>query len=127
MLNRQNRLTTKDFKRLSKDHKSGVAISTSLFNAKVYSNKMDDETGRKLGLVISKKYFKKANKRNALKRKICYAYRQVLKDQNKDFIDKNMGENTQKNYILYYIKKDAEQKLPEYKIIKNNLEEIIKK
>lgn len=107
MLSRQNRLTTRDFKELKK----GVNSTTPLFNAKVYNGNIN-----KLGIVISKKHLRKSTKRNALKRKICYAYRQVVKN-NPDYKDK---------IVLHYKLKDRDQKLPEYNEIENNLKQIIK-
>ncbi|MDQ5957638.1 MAG: hypothetical protein QG614_613 [Patescibacteria group bacterium] len=110
MLPRQNRIKTEEFKHL----KNGVNKIAPIFNGKEYS--LNEKDSSKLSVIISKKHLKKANKRNALKRKICYAYMQILKNNSK----------YKKHLLIYYKIKDVNQKLPTYKDIKNNLEQIIK-
>ncbi len=56
------------------NQKKGDIINTPFFRIKVIVGE------QKLGVIISKKYIKKANKRNALKRKICYAYLEINKN-----------------------------------------------
>lgn len=72
MLNRQNRLKTKEFKSLEK----GSNTITPLFKCKIIKNK-----DPKLAVVITKKILKKSTDRHKLKRRICYAYRDLKLNQ----------------------------------------------
>lgn len=106
------------------NQKKGDIINTPFFRIKTI--KTDEEKSeQKLGVIISKKYIKKANKRNALKRKICYAYLEINKN-NPDLL-KN------KTLIISLIKKEkTEQNIlgenfNNYQEIKKQLESIFLK
>ncbi len=114
MLPKGSRISISESKKL----KAGVNKKTPLFNAKIYYNKSNDNIN-KLAIIISKKYLKKSNKRNALKRKICYAYLSVLKTFTNTESDK-------KTILLYYTNKDINQNLPDNKLIEDNLKIILK-
>ncbi len=103
MLNRSQRIDSREFRTL----RSGVTVRTPLFNAKKYSG------SDKLAIIISKKYIKKSNKRNALRRKICYAYRQQL--------SKDSNSATPSTIVINYIYRDAKQDLPSYQDIQNQI------
>jgi RNase P protein component len=76
----------------------------------IFNIKNTKEAKKPLTVVISKKYIKKATKRNLLKRRACYAYSELVKENTN---------KTSKNTTLY-IKKPLET-IPSYKTIKENL------
>ena len=76
----------------------------------IFNIKNTKEAKKPLIVVVSKKYIKKATKRNLFKRRACYAYNQIIKE-NKDKTNKN---------VTLYVKKSLEN-IPKYKIIKENL------
>jgi ribonuclease P protein component len=98
MLNRQNRLKTKDFKSLER----GSNIITPLFKCKTIKNKEG-----KLAIVITKKILKRSVDRHKLKRRICYAYKELAM---------NKKENI---YIIQAINKSED--LKNYQKIKQSL------
>lgn len=121
MLNKESRLKSKDFQKLKK----GVYKNTPLFNAKIYGANLLDNIN-KLAIIIPKKNIKKANKRNALKRKVCYAYRKLKKGK----VDSRTEDSNKKIIILNYIGKNnpglnTKSILPAYKEIENNIKIIL--
>lgn len=97
MLNRQNRLKKKEIER--------IETKRSDKNSDLFSIK-ENSTRKGLVVIISKKHIKRSTDRHLLKRRICYAYRQFLEKENKTF--------------FIYTKKPLE-KIPNFKIIKQNL------
>jgi ribonuclease P protein component len=112
VLNRKFKLKTKDFVK----YKKGEVINTPFFRI---TKHQDKET--KIATVISKKYIKKANKRNELKRKICYAYYELFKT----------GKIKENVFIITLIKKENKDNKKEevedfkYQEIKKQLEALI--
>lgn len=109
MLPRQNRLTTKDY--LIKE--KGEVLHSPLFRIQILKKHTEHS---KIGIIISKKYFKKAVDRNKLKRKICYACREmdILS------INKTNSKTRNGNWIIQYISKS--KTIPLYKNIKSDLQ-----
>lgn len=118
MLKQEERLKSKDFGKLKK----GVYKNTPLFNTKIYNANLLDNTDR-LAIIIPKKNIKKANKRNALKRKVCYAYRKLKKENTA--AEQNSAEK--KVILLHYVKRDIlnSKTLPTYKDIEENIKTIL--
>lgn len=105
MLSRQNRLKTKDYSIKEK----GEVLHSPLFRIQLIDK---NNLHTKVGIIISKKYFKKSVDRNKLKRKIWYACREI------DILSNSKTEN--KNCIIQYISKS--KTIPTYKKIKSDLE-----
>lgn len=98
MLSRQNRLKTKDFKSLER----GSNHITPLFKCKIIKNK-----DSKLAIVITKKILKRSVDRHKLKRRICYAYKELSLNQKENI------------YIIQAISKTSD--LKNYQKIKQSL------
>lgn len=119
MLNKKFRLSKLDFL----NQKRGEKIITPFFSIKIIEN-FKKEDSSKLGVIISNKFIKKANKRNVLKRKICYAYLELLKIKN------NFNFLQNKTIVINLIKKNKtrENLLGEnfnnYKEIKKQIQSI---
>lgn len=130
MLSRSSRINTQELKKL----KNGVDVKTPLFNAKVYESEnnpsnhnADKEIGslkkeehkiknsNKILLIISKKNLKKASKRNMLRRQVYSIFNEDKKNMN----------STGKTFVIYYMLKSLEQKLPEYSIIEKQITKIL--
>ena len=111
MLKRQNRLTTKDYSIKEK----GEVLHSPLFRIQLLTKNSPDS---KIGIIISKKYFKKSVDRNKLKRKIWYACKEI------DILKKDTIKN--KNCIIQYINKSKNIPLsiPTYRNIKLDLENL---
>lgn len=98
MLNRQNRLKTKDFKSLDR----GSNTITPLFKCKIIKNKES-----KIAIIITKKILKRSVDRHKLKRRICYAYKELSLDKKENI------------YIVQAINKTED--LKNYQKIKQSL------
>ncbi len=125
MLNKKFKLNRFDFL----NQKKGDIINTPFFRVKTIKINQEnislEKSKQKLGIIISKKYIKKANKRNALKRKICYAYLEINKNNPDLFKNKIL--------IISLIKKEkSEQNIlgetfNNYQEIKKQIESIFLK
>lgn len=78
--------------------------------SEIFNIKNTKEAKKPLTVVISKKYIKNSTKRNLLKRRACYAYSELIKE-NKD---------TGSKKSTLYVKKLVD-KVPTYKTIKENI------
>ncbi len=141
MLKRENRIDSFELKNLKK----GVPDSTPLFNVKKYTlpnvtqdsnkntekninNNLEEKENNqnKILLITSKKHLKNASKRNLLRRRVYFAFNKIILD-----IKNNTGAaeggtlGKEKVYVLYYMLKDAEQKVPKYSIIEKQITQIL--
>lgn len=149
MLKRENRIDSFELKNLKK----GVPDSTPLFNAKKYSsyntkdglekninNNLEEKENNqnKILLITSKKHLKNATRRNLLRRRVYFAFNKLnLNNKKEDGGIDNIKNNTgaaeggtlgrEKVYVLYYMLKDAEQKVPKYSIIEKQINKILNK
>ncbi len=114
MLKRENRLDSKKLNDLKKI--KSVQIKTALFNAKIYQNNEAGTNKNKIAIIIPKKNLTNANKRNLLKRRISFVFNKILKTYPR--------QNNIKTFLLYYMLKDAEQKVPKYSIIEKQIQDI---
>ena len=114
MLNKDNRINSQELKKL----KSGVSLSTPLFNVKKYTDSSSLNNNRII-IIISRKYLKKSTARNLLRRRVYAAYNKILKTETP--LNPLLETST---LVLYYMFRSNEQEVPEYSIIEKQIKNI---